>query len=952
MPPTAPTLLPLHGSGWLMLLLGMLAILTPVAAWLMSALLVGPSRGSRWRRAGAPFFTVAVCTVAFVGLLRLLGGTNGAPGGPQGWLAACNLALAQAQTGFWSGLAGAAHALAGANGTSMPTGPIQIDVLPRDLLFPLAALCGLFTIVTTFVAALVERGRKEAPDYLVPHGGWVALVVSLCAVVGLFQLAGTYAVSGERVALDLAAALPTALVCLALWALSGRTTPPAKAKVEDAAAAPSAERHDIVEQWKLVGAVGTADRSVFASAARHAAGGSREAREAWRAVGAAGPPPLSLDQLIQKLTTPGEAWMIGDLPDPTESLLLASLVLVAAQERGLPCLIVTESPAALRDQVSAALRRVGAWRYGPLVVGEDDLRIKLENGQMPAAAFVDLAGLSSRAIRALWNCLTPPATAWTRTIGLVVVSRIDRGTPLEASHRFFALRRLALVLSAGGARYSVLATGLGGPGTMQFVQRVFTRARVSEVPFAPRASAPVKVWAVTAPFAAHQGAPWPKRAAEPLVNNLQLRVSVADPTGRYDSGVAIWGGDMPVLRDLTFEGNASVAVLDDAWFVAAWRALRNRVPLADGSTHHSLWSWESSPITMYLAEDDNIRKLEHAGQLITPRSLVGAENPHVARAHLEAALREGRQDRESLEGYFGRSLTDDVLKTVGDTQGHALRRIPSGDDLVRVTTVPSQMGTLDDVLRETVTGDFIVIKSRDGGRALARCDRALIETRFYPGRVFATRDARYEVRQKTLDLQRGELLVDGVESDRPTTRPDISVHMRVVDCTDPPQKVVEEHRAYTLATYEVEVAEEILRFYHQDGTKVEYGAPVGARYRTQVRGIFFPRATAPEALHHLAACLDRMLLAHLLASDDDIHVIAVPAGFAADQPAGVVAIDRYVGGMGVAKALDLPVVKDLFRWVRSTLYNCNCRLGCPRCTPTHALRGTLAKTEVLKLLGA
>lgn len=941
----APPVVPAVGAllalpGWVILLLGMFAILTPTVAWLLSVLLVGPKRGSRWLRGGAPFFTVAVCVVGFVGVLRLVGRASGAPGGPEGWVDAFNLALANPGIGFWGALVG----LTGWTG--------QVHPLPRDLLFPLAALCGLVTVPVAFVAALLERGRDDAPNYLVPHRGMVAPIVAFCAALGLFQLAGSYAVAGSPVALDVAAALPTTLVCLALWALSGRGSPAVEAKKEVAKAAPAAERHDIVEQWKRVGAVGVLDKAVFAAPSGEGVGGSREAREAWRSVGAAGAPPLSLDQLIAKLGTPGEAWVVGDLPDPTEPLLLASIVLVAAQERGLPCLIVCDDPAALRARVSDALRRAGAWRYGPLVVGEEELRIKLENGQMPAAGFVDLRDLSSRAIRALWNCLTPPATAWTRTIGLVVVSRVDRGTPLDASHRFFALRRLALALSAGGARYSVLATGMGGPGTLQFVGRVFTTARVSEVPFAPRASAPVKVWRVAEPFEDRAGDPWPKRAADPLVKHLQLRVAVADPTGRYDAGVSIWGGDMPVLRDLTLDGNASVAALDDAWFVAAWRALKNRVPLADGSTHHSLWAWEASPITMYLAADENIRKLEQAGQLITPRSLVGAENPYVARAHLEAALREGRQDRESLQGYFGRSLTDDVLKGVGDTQGHALRRTPADDRLVRVTTVPSQMGTLDDVLRETVTADAIVVKSRDGGRILARCDRALIETRYYPGRVFATRDARYEVRQKKLDYNRSEILVEGVESDRPMTRPDIGVHMRILECIDPPQKVTDDQLVYTLASYDVDVSEEILRFYLEDGRKVEYDSPVRAQYRTRVRGIFFPRPAPPEAHRHLAACVDRMLLAHLLAGDDDIHVIAVPAGFAPDQPAGIVAVDRHVGGMGVAEALDLQVVKALFRWVRSTLYNCDCNAGCLRCTPNHALRGAPNKTEVLKLLGA
>ena len=49
-----------------------------------------------------------------------------------------------------------------------------------------------------------------------------------------------------------------------------------------------------------------------------------------------------------------------------------------------------------------------------------------------------------RAITTLWGGGSANGVAWARHLELVVVPRIDQGSPLRIAHRFWALRRLCL----------------------------------------------------------------------------------------------------------------------------------------------------------------------------------------------------------------------------------------------------------------------------------------------------------------------------------------------------------------------------------------------------------------------------------------------------------------------------------------------------------------------------
>ncbi|MDP2314260.1 MAG: DUF1998 domain-containing protein [Pseudomonadota bacterium] len=943
--------------GWATVLLGLVAIGGPLFAWAVALLLVGPGHGARSRRAAIALGWAVPALLGWAVLARLLGLVTGFGADPAAW-AASFATWVNANFPVAPALVTAATAASGAiPGAPAPVAltPVALSLakaVPADLVFPLAALDGALVVPFAALAAWRLRGDTARPAFRIPLAGPAGIVVAVAALLTLFGLDHAYAVGqvqpATRVLLDAAALLPAAMACLAIWTLAGRDAPQAAApEAEIEATRP--DRVDVPALWRERGALDPAAGPLMEIPAERGTGGPTFAADAWRHVGAVGAPPLALEQIARLADKPGQGWLVGDLPDPTEATFLAASILLAAQGAGIPCLVVTEQPRALRDVVATALVGSGAWSGGPLVVGEEELRLALGQRRMPAVAFLDTNELSSRGIRALWNSTVGDGVPWARTVGLVVLSQVDRGSPLVATHRFFTLRRLALALGAAGARFSVLATGLGGPGTIGLVERLFPPIRVSAVPFAPRASAAVKVWPAAERFVAKPGDPWPRRAAEPLAQRA-LAVAVGDPTGAFDAGVQVWGADVRLHRGATLGGDASISQLDETWLVGAWRTLPNRLPLAHGGTHHALWAWPTSPITRLLTGPDHLRATAAQGRLPAPRPLVGYANPHLARTHLVAALREGRQDIDSLAGLFGRSLTDQYAHPTAEADAFVLRRTPSREGLWRVALAPAQTGDLDGTLRDTVTEDVVELRDRDGGRLLGRCDRAVVETRYYPKRVFADGDQRYEVPLHAFDAKRGRLDVIRVAPDRPVTTAALDVTVRDAVVVEDPHTVRQDRRVYILAAFDVDVRETVSGSRAGEGS-LDY-APVTSRYRTRARGIFFPQPASLPARRHLAACLDHVLLVHLLAGDDDVHVIPVEAGLSAQLPAGIVAVDRYVGGMGMAEALDADVVENALIWVRRLLQGCPCDHGCPRCTPETVLAQGPDKGGVLRLLGA
>jgi hypothetical protein len=250
-----------------------------------------------------------------------------------------------------------------------------------------------------------------------------------------------------------------------------------------------------------------------------------------------------------------------------------------------------------------------------------------------------------------------------------------------------------------------------------------------------------------------------------------------------------------------------------------------------------------------------------------------------------------------------------------------------------------------------VSEQVVRILDVHSGQLLTEVDRLLVETRYYPGRVFAVGDARYEVPLHSLDTKRNELRVKPVPNDRPLTRPQLRMQFESATVVESPQTVRTGRCVYQVCTLDATVVETVTG-YSQVGRqgRVDVGA-VSCRYRTRVRGVFFPAATTPNVLFHLARSADGVLVAHLLSSDEDMDVVPVGPGMFPEAPAGIVVVDRHLQGMGVAEALDLALVDDTFKWVRAILANCRCANGCPECTPQDVLGFGPDKSGVLGLLG-
>jgi len=916
-----PALLPLPVT----LLLWALVLATPVLAWVLSALLVGGEVDTRWRRAALPVGRTVAVTGGAVVLARLLeAASSGMRDGPLGWLRALDVALTGNTARTW-----------------YPLDAVLLLALAHAVLFLLAAP----------LLALRERSRRGAP-FRVPLASPLAMALVGVPVLALVALDGPYRQDRPgRVLLDLASVLPMLCVALAVWTRSERS---AAVVTPTLAASKPAASVEVAPLWQRVGAVEARARPLLATPGGMAGGAvAQGTSRAWQAAGGQGPAPRALEDLTAAWREPRQGWLVGDLPDPTERHFLAACLVLALQREGLACLVVADAPEALRDAVEQAFAHLGRWPPGALVAGAGELRDALVGHRMPAAVFLDVEGLSSEGIAALGGASDGCGRLWARTVGLVLLSQVDRGAPLATTHRMFTLRRLGLALSSAGARWGVLATGVGGVGTRSLVEGMFPGFAVREVPYAPRASAPVRAWRVAPAFRDAPGTPWVRRALEP-VTAAGLPASVGDPGGSFDRSAAeFWGREVRFTRDVSLSGAASVADLGEAWLVAAYRALPHLAPLPGGGAHDALWALPDTPLVRFLTRDGNLEGLARNGMLPPPRPLVGRHNAALATAHLKAALREGTQDYAALAAVFGRSRVDAALGQGFRAERHAVRRLPGQDEVVRspvIPALPSAAGTVSP-LRRTVSDQVVHIVNAQGGQPLLEVDRLLVDTRFYPGRVFAVGDARYEVPLNAYDTKRGEIRVQPVPHDRPLTRPQLQVRVGGASVVESPQTVHSGRTTYQVSTVEATVVERVTGFMQVGRPgRVDMGE-VSCRYRTRVRVVLFPAGGTPAAHFHLARSADGVLLAHLLAGDEDIEVVPVGPGLYAGAPAGVAVVDRHLQGMGVAEAMDLSLIEDTFKWVRALLAGCGCAHGCQVCTPQDVLDSGPDKAGVLELLG-
>jgi hypothetical protein len=932
----------------------------PVVAWLFATVLTGSAKGARARRGASAVGRAALALVVLAGVIRLFTSLHSmTAGGPFAWLDLAGITAppsssSSSQPGGPPPIASAA--VAPPAPSTAASRACQGE--PSDVLLAMAALDGALLIA---LACLFARyGAPPARPFRVPLADGSVALLALAALAFPLGTHDPYRDQGRAaVLLDLAALVPILCGALAVWTRS------AELHSEDAVSAPerAPERPlpavDVPGLFRRAGAIAADARPLFASngVTRRGVDGGVNAT-VWQHAGAMGDPPGALDVIGRAFTEPFQGWLVGDLPDPTERLFLAALLFRALQVEGIPCLIITEDRksdaqgavrSALRDILNEAIRASGAWTCGPLVVGERELREAIAGRRMPAAAFLDVGELSSQGLRVFSQTATEEGARWAASVGLVVVPRIDRGTALAVTHRMFTLRRLGLSLRAAGARWSVVATGLGGEGTRALVEQMFPGIPIRDQPFDPRASAPVSAWATLDSFRGKPGPPWARRVVELMVN-AGLCTSITDPLGTLDlQAVELDAAKVRLARDVTFDGDASLAELDDAWFLASFRALANRVPLPNGAVHHSLWSFKRGPVIRFL-----LLKLMHLagqGRVPSPRPLAGLGNRLIARAHLHAALREAEQDLESLRGMFGKVLVNEIAPADYVPERHVVRAVPNRDGLSRVPLAPSFDSKAADPLRDTVTENGARVMDRHGGRVLANVDWLVARTRYYPGRVFSVGSERYQVALEVSDAERREISVERVDAACPLTRPRVSVVLKDPDLIEPVIDVKKDLYEFRLATFDVTTIETVSGVVYADGKVTEY-APVSAHYRTRIRAFSFAGAVPREVLFHAARSLLGALAAHLLTAPDEIDVVVFHRDFHRDVETGFAVVDRHVQGIGVAEALDTTAALDALTWVKGVLASCTCTRGCAECSPPEVLAGQPEKLGVLRLLGA
>ena len=90
-----------------------------------------------------------------------------------------------------------------------------------------------------------------------------------------------------------------------------------------------------------------------------------------------------------------------------------------------------------------------------------------------------------------------------------------------------------------------------------------------------------------------------------------------------------------------------------------------------------------------------------------------------------------------------------------------------------------------------------------------------------------------------------------------------------------------------------------------------------------------------SAYSHLAELIDRILVSFIRAKEEDIHVEPIGPGFFANEPGGVLIIDRHPFGLGIANAIDTEMCGQLVRWAHHIITHCpiSCVSGCANCAP-------------------
>ncbi|MCB9678572.1 MAG: DUF1998 domain-containing protein [Alphaproteobacteria bacterium] len=801
-----------------------------------------------------------------------------------------------------------------------------------------AGVAGAIAILAAIILPPSQHPANQAP---LPGRWGAATVLILGALLIPFFAFRVYVddIDSARL-LEWVAAMPTLALCLSLR-VHARLQPPPDRAARQAPDEVPLPVPDFRKAWISAGLL-DAEAKPLARVQAEARGQapSSRAASAWTAAGAPGAAPRALDQLLEDLPGAHDLFVVGDLPEETENALLTALLADLVGARGLRVLVVHPEPQRIAGDLDRAMRTARTWDPGAVVCGPDALYESMVGQQVPALTLVSQADVGRRLIK----MAVSDAHAWVLGIDLIVVHRPDLGTPIEVTHTAFVWRRWHLATGRLAAP-PVLAISPDTPAHRAFLEQLFPGRESIRVGYAPRVVGETLAWPGRDPEP-DSARPWLGRATE-VVTRLGYPATAFDPSGRW--GRDVLPAEVGLRRMAAWLHDASAGDLEPSSLVESTATLPNRLPVP--KLHQSLWLLPTDPVARFL-HPGRLAKLTETGRLPRPAPVVGMRNRFLRLAHLDAALREAPNDELTLRSAFGDDLVDFRLRTATDpitrSQNHSAWR--RGGEILRSPQLQAPASAGSEPGANTVTNDVVEIVEGRSGEVLLKVDARTASTRFYPKRVFGLGTRRYRVPMHAFDAKRRKLTVDLASPRDRVTHPVLSFGLDIRSTTV--ERVTRRHGRFTMHTLsaDVLVTERVHSAWVPASDQEERFDAVESQYDTEARFIFPDKGEKGLGLFHLAATVESLLPVFLRCEAADVAVTPVRAGFLEGMGAGVAVVDRFVGGMGFANALDDGALAELLTWARAMLYECGCMDGCEKCSPAAVLRVGPDKQAVLKML--
>lgn len=847
-------------------------------------------------------------------------------------------------------------------GVPLTSPPVAVDVVRAWGRIVVGLGLGVF-LGTIGWAMAGGRGAPRSdlrPGGIDLTGSLVALFLGVGCV--LLVLADPVA-SAISVPLDLSAAAPLGALILAA-ALAARPQAPRPEPEAPRRAIrttllprrkvhPGASLADPLGQLAAEGLVATNPDHVWEPRTRTLAPDS-EATRVWMAIGGRGEAPGALGDVLKGVAT-GEGILIPDLPGDLELQLLAAVTLGVVTGQAGRALVVHREPRRLQSLLVAGIRAMGQPSPGPICAGPAELKDSIAAQRLPAAVILTPAEANSAGV----PYLAREGRDLSRELSVVVLSRPDLLEPVAATHLYFTMARLGLLLEDG----ATLATVVTAQGTVEIqtaVERMLGRS-VETLPLRLPTTSRVRI---------HRGVAPGDGQRESLIRAIESAVAVLTTAGvsfSVEDAADFLGArrlgleGTPIALDPpgTLRGDVCLLITADAWLGPIFRSAQYRLAGRNEWGQLIVWWVLPSPLANFLLTANRMAQQLTERMLPAPAPLFARNNKHLQRLHLQAALHEGTPEEWRLRQAFGSGEVSELLKKKKAVRVGDFAEVTGGTIRRSHVLAPAPGQTRPDTARTTVTSSAVMVIDGAVGDLLDRVDRLTAATRYYPHRVFGKAGRRYQVRAGGgSDPASGTITVDAVGNDRPPTRPRLAFSPELKrwigerDSRRESRFEVQVGRATALVMETVDRAVSVRGESYSD-----YDQAVTSRYSSEVQIVWLKHLGdggghehLAAGLTHLARLVDDILVTHLQCRDQNLEVEPALRGFGGIGHPALLIVDRHVGGGGMGEALSLEVIVRTLRWAQAVMKSCRCDKGCKLCTPPEVLH-LGAKNEAIALLG-